>query len=98
VEFHDLYSSPNVFQVIKSTWMRYVGYGCTYGESRGTYRVQMGKLQGKTPPGKPRHRWIILIWISKKWDWGGGMAWIDLAQDRNRKWALVNVVLSWWVP
>jgi hypothetical protein len=26
---------------------------------------------------------IILKWIFKKWD-GGGMDWIDMAQDRDR--------------
>jgi hypothetical protein len=27
-----------------------------------------------------------------------GMDWIDLAQDRDRWWALVNVVMNIWVP
>jgi hypothetical protein len=42
---------------------------------------------------------IILNWIFKKWNGGGGdMDWIDLAQDRDRWWALVNVVMNLWVP
>ena len=28
----------------------------------------------------------------------GGMNWIDLAQDRDRWWALVNVVMDLLVP
>jgi hypothetical protein len=28
----------------------------------------------------------------------GGMDWIELAQDRDRWWALVNVVTNLWVP
>jgi hypothetical protein len=36
---------------------------------------------------------IILRWISRKWD----MDWIELAQDRNRWWALVNVVMNLWI-
>jgi hypothetical protein len=40
---------------------------------------------------------IILRWIFRKWD-AGGMGWIDLAQVRDRWWALVNVVLNLWVP
>jgi hypothetical protein len=28
----------------------------------------------------------------------GGMDWIDLAQDRDRWWVLVNVVMNLWVP
>ena len=40
---------------------------------------------------------IILRWISRMWD-GGDMDWIDLAQDRDMWWALVNAVMNLWVP
>jgi hypothetical protein len=29
---------------------------------------------------------------------GWGMDWIELAQNRDRWWALVNVVMNLWVP
>ena len=35
---------------------------------------------------------IILRWIFRKWMWG--MDWIELAQDRDRWWALVTVVMN----
>jgi hypothetical protein len=37
------------------------------------------------------YRMKILRWIFRKWD-GGGMDWIDLAQDMDRWQALVNAV------
>ena len=42
--------------------------------------------------------WVILRWIFRKCDGGGGMDWIDLAQDRDRWWALVNVIINLQVP
>jgi hypothetical protein len=36
---------------------------------------------------------IILRWIFRKWD-VGGMNWIEVAQDRNWWWALLNVVMN----
>jgi hypothetical protein len=40
-------------------------------------------------PGLDRK--IILKWIFEMWD--GGMDWINLTQDRDQWWALVNVVM-----
>jgi hypothetical protein len=41
---------------------------------------------------------IILKWIFRKWDGGGGMDWIDLAQDMDMWQALVNVVMNLQLP
>jgi hypothetical protein len=35
---------------------------------------------------------IIIKWVFKKWD--GGMDWIVLAQDRDRRRELVNVAMN----
>ena len=53
----DLYSSLNIVRVIKSRRMRWTGHVACMGESRGVYRVLVGKLEGKRPLGRPRRRW-----------------------------------------
>jgi hypothetical protein len=40
---------------------------------------------------------IIIKWIFERLG-GGGADWIDLAQDRDRWWALVNTVMNLRVP
>jgi len=49
------------------------------GEERGMYRVLLGKLEGRRPLGRPPgvDGWIILGWISKRWDVGiwTGLSW-----------------------
>jgi hypothetical protein len=63
-------------------------------ESRGVYKVLMGKPEGKRPPVRPMHRWERNIKMDLQevgcGGWGGGMDWIYLAQDRERWRALVN--------
>jgi hypothetical protein len=45
-ELYDLYSSPNVIQVIKLRRMRWVGHVANKGQRRGAYSVLVGKLEG----------------------------------------------------
>jgi len=60
-ELNDLYSSPNIFRVIKSGRMRWAGHVARMGERRDVYRVLMGKPEGKRPFGRPNLAgWIIL--------------------------------------
>jgi hypothetical protein len=53
-------------------------------EGRGVYRVLVGKLEGKRPPGRPRRRWEDNIKMDHQEVGCGGMDWIKLAQDRDR--------------
>ena len=56
-ELNDLYSSPSIVQVIKSRRLRWAGHVQHMGERRGVCSVLVGKLEGKRPLGRPRHRW-----------------------------------------
>jgi hypothetical protein len=37
--------------------MRWAGHVALMGEGRGSYRILMGRPEGKRPFGIPRHRW-----------------------------------------
>ena len=58
----------------------------------------MGKPEGKRPLGRLRHRWENNIKMDLQEVGCGGMDWIELAQDRDRWRALVNVVMNLQVP
>jgi hypothetical protein len=68
------------------------------GEKKGIYRVLVGKPEGKRPLGRTRHKWEDNIMMDIQEVGCGGMDWIELAQDRDRWRALVNVVINLRVP
>ena len=68
------------------------------GDGRSVYRVLAEKLEEKRQLGKSRSRWVDNIKIYLQEVGWGSMAWIDLAQDRDRGLALVNSVMNLRVP
>jgi hypothetical protein len=76
-----------------------MGRACsTNRETRTTCRILVGESEEKRPLGRPRRRWVDNIKIDLReigWD---GMDGIDLAQDRNQWWALLNTVMNFRVP
>jgi len=68
------------------------------GERRSVYRFLVGEPEGTRPLGGPRHRWRDNIKMDLQEVGYGGMDWIKLAQDRDRRRALVNVVTNIQVP
>jgi hypothetical protein len=52
-ELNEMYSSPNIIQMIKSRRMRWAGHVVRMGECRNIYRVLVGKAVGKRPLGRP---------------------------------------------
>ena len=53
---------------------------------------------GDRDPQGHRQRWGDDIKMDVQEMGRGVMDWIDLAQDRDRRWVLVNVVMNLWVP
>ena len=93
-----MYSSLNIFWVIKLRRMIWARHEARMGESRDVYRVLVGKPEGKRPLGRARHRWEDTIKTDLEEVGCGGMDWFDLAQDRDRRRALVNAVMILCVP
>jgi hypothetical protein len=54
------------------------------------------KPEGKKPFGTPRRRWEDNIKMDLQEVGCGGMDWIQLAQDRDRRRALVNAAINLW--
>jgi hypothetical protein len=63
-------------------------------EKRNAYRLLVGKLEGKRPLERQRHRWVANI----KMDLGeigwGGVDWICPVQDRD-KWSAYLPAALW---
>jgi hypothetical protein len=57
-ELHNLYSSPSIIRIMKSSRMRWARHVARMGEKRNVYRLLVGKPEGKRPLGRPRRRWI----------------------------------------
>jgi len=70
----------------------------SWGEGRDVYRVMVGKPGGRRPLGRPRRRWEDNIKMDLQEVRYGHMDWIELGQDRDRWWALVNAVMNLRVP
>jgi len=76
----DMYSSPNTIWAIKSSRTRWAGHVAHMGERTGAYRVLVGRPEGKSPLGRPGHRWEDNIKMDlQKVGWGvqTGLIWLQ---------------------
>ena len=64
------------------------------GQGRGVYRVLVRKPEGKRPMERPRRRWEDNIKMDLQEMGGVCGDWMELAQDRDRWWALVSTVMN----
>jgi hypothetical protein len=57
-ELHNLYSSPHIIRMIKSSRMRWTGHVTRMGQTMNVYRILVGKPEGKRPLRRQRRRWV----------------------------------------
>ena len=58
----------------------------------------MGRREGRRPFRRPRRRWEDNIKVDLQEVGCGGLDWVDLAEDRGRCRALLNMVMNLGVP
>jgi hypothetical protein len=83
---------------MKLRMMRWAGHVARMEEKRNTYRLLVGKPEGKKSLARPRHRWldnIRMYLVEVGWN---DVDWFGLAQDKTRWRALVNSVLNLRFP
>jgi hypothetical protein len=90
-ELNDLYPSPNIVRVIKSRRMGWAVHVACMRDRRCVYRVLAGHPRERDHLEDPDvdGREMDLQEVGC-----GGMDWIDLAQERDRRRGLVNAVMN----
>jgi hypothetical protein len=78
--------------------MRFAGHVARMGEKRNACRIFYGKPKGKRSLGRRRRRREDNIKMDLREIGWGDMDWIDLAQDRDKWRAFVNMVMNLRVP
>ena len=97
-ELYALYSSPNFIRDLKSRRLRWAGHAAHMGQSRNTYRVLVGKPEGKRPLGRPRRTWKVNIKIDLREVGCDPGDWIAVAEDMDQWRAYVRMIMNLWVP
>jgi hypothetical protein len=97
-ELHNSYFSQNIIRVIISKRMRQAGHVACVGEMRNTYKILVGNPEGKRPLRRPRHRWDDNFKMDLEETGLEGMDCVHVAQDRDLRWPLMNMVMNLWFP
>ena len=85
-------------RVIKSRRMRWAGHVARIEAGRGVHKVLVRKLDGKRQLGRPRRRWEDNIKMDLQEVGRVYGEWMELAQDRDRRRALVSTMMNFRVP
>jgi hypothetical protein len=70
------------------------GVRSAYGGEERLYRILVRKPEEKMPLGRSRHRWRNCINMDLQEVGCGGTDWIELAQDRDSRRALLAAVMN----
>jgi hypothetical protein len=95
-ELHGLYTTPDIIRVIKSR--RWAGHVARMGRGETCTGFWWGKIRERDHLKRPRRRWEDNIEVGLQEVECSGMDWMELAQDGDRWWALVNAVMNLRVP
>jgi hypothetical protein len=70
------------------------------GEKRNaySYRILVGKPEGKRPLGRPGRRYMDNIKIELREIGWGGIYWIDLTENKKNWRTFLNIVMNLSVP
>ena len=70
----------------------------TYEKKRDTYICLVGKSEGRRQLGRPWHRWKNNIKINLPEIILEVLTVINWAEDRHKRWAVLNTVMNLLVP
>jgi hypothetical protein len=89
-------SSPNttIIRMIKSRRMKLAGHVTRMVKKRNAYRILVANPEGKRPLGRPKPRWEDNIQMNFRETGGGGMAYTNLAQDRDEWKTVIKLGVS----
>jgi hypothetical protein len=93
-ELHILYFSSSRIRMMKSRKMRWPERVARIWEKRNSYKILVGKREGKKPLRGLRRRLMDNVKMNLRDIGWGGMDWIDMVQDREQWRALVNTVMN----
>jgi hypothetical protein len=96
-DLHNLYSSPNIIGMIKSSRMRWAGHVARMGTRGMHIEYWWESKKERDHYEDPRRRWVDNIKIGLREIGCDGMDWIDLAQDRDQWRTLVRAVKNFRV-